>query len=156
MPCVRGSLPRLMTFSEKHAADRDKFVILTFHETSRVRTLAQLDTQLKTLESDVWKKKLPFPIMMDATQQTLRDWGVSAFPTTYLVDPDGKIVVSCHGPEAEQMLAAKLKTAAKPGPPSSQPTTGAADNPAATTTKPAPKSDAKDDRPKEARGDKNP
>jgi hypothetical protein len=41
---------------------------------------------------------------VDSTGQTIKDYGVHAFPTTLLIDPEGKLV----GEAREEQLEAKL------------------------------------------------
>jgi AhpC/TSA family len=52
-----------------------------------------------------WRDRdLPFPVLLDSTGQTIKDYGVRAFPTTILIDPQGKLV----GEAREEQLEAKL------------------------------------------------
>jgi thiol-disulfide isomerase/thioredoxin len=91
-PCVSRSLPGLIDFYEAHKKDRDKFEILAFHD-GTVKDLAELDNKMERPRSRFWGgHDLPFPVLLDATGQTITDWGVHAFPTTLLIDPEGKLV----------------------------------------------------------------
>jgi hypothetical protein len=93
-----------MEFRASHAADHDRFEILAFHD-ERAKTFAELDPKLVELKKDAWGgKDLPFPILLDATGKTVREYGISMFPTLLLVDPEGRLVP--HGGEA--MLALRL------------------------------------------------
>jgi hypothetical protein len=96
-----------MKFQEQHAAQADQFVILTFHD-NLARSLAELDGKLEQVIRDVWKKPLPFPILMDSSGRTLKEWNIRAFPTVVLIDPEGNIVPG----KAEELLAEKLKAGA--------------------------------------------
>jgi hypothetical protein len=52
-----------------------------------------------------WRgRDLPFPILLDATGQTLKDYGIRAFPTTLLIDPEGKLVGEAGEKELEEKL----------------------------------------------------
>jgi len=99
-----------MKFYEEHKADRDKFEILAFHDNS-VKTLAEMDQQLETkniIKGRWGGKPLPFPILLDATDKTLKAFRIQGFPTMYLIDPKGNVVqMGHHG--LEEVLAAKLK-----------------------------------------------
>lgn len=89
---------------ETHKKDRDKFEILAFHD-GTVKDFADLDKKMESPKQKYWNgRDLPFPILLDATGQTIKDWGVHAFPTTLLIDPDGKLV----GEAGEDALANKL------------------------------------------------
>jgi hypothetical protein len=93
-----------MKFYEEHAADRGRFEILAFHD-AEAKTFAELDPKLADLKADAWGgKDLPFPILLDASGKTIRDFDVHSFPTTILIDPEGNLVK--HG--GEEMLAVKL------------------------------------------------
>lgn len=89
---------------EAHKKDREKFEILAFHD-GTVKDFADLDKKMETPKQKFWNgRDLPFPILLDATGQTIKDWGVHAFPTTLLIDPEGKLV----GQAGENALEEKL------------------------------------------------
>jgi hypothetical protein len=97
-----------MSFYEKHQADRDRYVILAFHD-AKAKTFAELDQKLERIERDKWNgKKLPFPILLDSTGKTLQTWGIRAFPTMFLIDPEGNIVRGGPGGGLEELLGEKL------------------------------------------------
>jgi hypothetical protein len=96
-----------MEFYEAHKADRERFEILAFHDAS-AKTFEELDEKLKPVVEKRWKgKSLPFPILLDASGQTVKAYGIQAFPTIVLIDPEGRVVK--RGSEA--MLEEKLKEA---------------------------------------------
>ena len=85
--------------------DDDRFEILAFHD-ARAKTFEELDEKLKPIIEKRWEgKELPFPILLDATGQTIKDYGVRAFPTIILIDPDGNLVKRGN----EKILEEKLK-----------------------------------------------
>ena len=85
---------------------QEKFQILAFHD-PRAKDFAYLDTKLEKLQRRVWKARpLPFPILLDSTGKTIRTFGVAAFPTMVLIDPDGKVVRG----GSERMLDQKLRS----------------------------------------------
>jgi hypothetical protein len=97
-------LPGLIDLYEAHKEHRDKFEILAFHD-GTVKDFAELDKKLERPRQAYWGgRDLPFPVLLDATGQTIKDWGVRAFPTTVLIDPEGKLV----GEAGEEELEAKL------------------------------------------------
>ena len=94
---MRGSLPGLMKFYDEFKDRRKDFEIVAFHDT-KAKTFAELDPKLAPLKSQVWGgRDLPFPILLDATGNTLRSFGVSSFPTIIVIDPKGNVVK--HGGE---------------------------------------------------------
>jgi hypothetical protein len=87
-------LPLLIDLYETHADKRDRFEILAFHDPA-AKSLADLDTRLPDIRERFWKgRNLPFPILLDATGQTVKQWGIRAFPTAILIDPEGNVVVT--------------------------------------------------------------
>jgi len=109
-PCVGRSLPGWMDFSADHAADRDRFVILTIHD-PQATDFAMLDEKLKPIIRRQWRgRSLPFPILLDTTGETVKDYGVVHWPTVVLLDPEGRVVDVPQGIglHAEDFLASKL------------------------------------------------
>jgi len=99
-----------MDFAEDHAADRDKFVILTIHD-PQATDFAMLDEKLKPIIRRQWRgRSLPFPILLDTTGETVKDYGVVHWPTVVLLDPEGRVVDVPQGIglHAEDFLASKL------------------------------------------------
>lgn len=47
---------------------------------------------------------LPFPILLDSTRTTIKNYGIDSFPTAILIDPEGKVVAG----GSEYWLAEKL------------------------------------------------
>ena len=93
-----------MDFYEACPDYRDKFQILAFHDET-AKTFAVLDEKLIPVKKNLWQgKDLPFPILLDSTEKTLKTFGIDAFPTTLLIDPDGKLV----GTGGRELLEAKL------------------------------------------------
>jgi hypothetical protein len=94
-----------MRFYDQHQADKDRFVILAFHDAS-VKDLAELDAKLAPIVAGVWQgRELPFPILLDSTGETMATWGIHGYPTNVLIDPEGNLV----GRATEEDLAAALQ-----------------------------------------------
>ena len=71
---------------------RDKFEIFAFHDT-RAKTWEEYDEKIKPVIEKRWKgKKLPFPVLLDATGKTIKSFGISAYPTLVIIDPEGNIL----------------------------------------------------------------
>ncbi len=97
-------MPGLIDLYETHAKNRDKFEIIAIHD-GTVKDFKELDNKLTKVKEMYWRNRdLPFPILLDSTGQTIKDYGVHYFPTTILIDPEGKLV----GEAAEEQLEAKL------------------------------------------------
>ena len=92
----------MIKFYEKHANLKDKFEIIAFHDGS-VKTFEELDEKLEekgTIEKRWDGKQLPFPVLLDSTAETVKKtYGISAFPTTVLINPEGELVEMAHHPD---------------------------------------------------------
>jgi len=92
-PCVGRSLPELMQFWDEYPDDRDKFVFLAFHD-KQAKDFDELDAKLVPIVRDTWGgRNLPFPILLDSTGQTVEEYGIQSWPTTILINPEGKVVM---------------------------------------------------------------
>lgn len=77
-PCVR-EMPELQTLYKKYADDKD-VMILTINDNDDLAKLKKFMTD----------KKFDFPVLRD--EKYLEDIGMNAFPTTWFIDRQGKIV----------------------------------------------------------------
>lgn len=61
--------------------------------------------------------KLKFPILLDQTMEVSRQYGLRGLPTTYLIDPEGRLIGAAvggrdwHSTEAKTLIAALLRQA---------------------------------------------
>lgn len=102
-------MPRLFKFAEENKALADHFVILTFHQGRSEKSLAACQGQFDKLKKELWKiDKFPFPIVMDATGETLTKLKIRAFPTCVLIDPDGNLVSQNVGGGCDDLLLMEL------------------------------------------------
>jgi hypothetical protein len=94
----------LIDFYELHKDARDKFEIVAFH-VGNEKTFEEIDKNLASFRQLYWfDRQLPFPSLTDSTGKTAKLYGVVGFPTTVLIDPEGKLV----GNATEEQLEAKL------------------------------------------------
>jgi thiol-disulfide isomerase/thioredoxin len=61
----------------------------------------------------VWKfaakVRIQFPLLLDRDGQTASDWGIDIYPTSFLIDPQGRIQYVAYGPrewDAPEMIQA--------------------------------------------------
>jgi hypothetical protein len=98
-----------MEFYRRHHDDRDRFEVLAFHHPS-AKSFEELDEKLKPLIDKYWGgRNLPFPILLDASGATVKSFGIQSYPTTLLIDPEGRIVRG----GSETMLVKKLSAGSK-------------------------------------------
>jgi cytochrome c-type biogenesis protein len=93
-PCVNEGLPKLAHFYELNRENRNRFEIVAVHENGVPRriTVEELKEILGSLEKQVWGKPLPFPVLLDRTGDIIETWGISAYPTTEIINPDGVLM----------------------------------------------------------------
>jgi len=94
IPCLREDLPALIKFHDDHARQADQFEIVTvfMDPDEKIRTIADLDKNIKSIITHVWGKPLPFPTLVDPSYQTYESWGLSGYGEQVLINPEGKIV----------------------------------------------------------------
>ena len=96
-------MPKLSEFYRENKTD--DFEILAFHESS-IKTFDELDEALIPVKEKRWNgQDLPFPILLDSTGKTIKQYQISAYPTLVLFDPEGRIV----GQADLEMLKKALK-----------------------------------------------
>jgi hypothetical protein len=108
-PCLGREIPALTKFYDAHAAERDRFEIVSICSTEpEIRTMSDLDRELKPVVKAIWHgRPIPFPIVLDNTLQSTANFGLSA--SKLLFDPTGRLM-----PGDEKTLAEKLKGPASP------------------------------------------
>lgn len=98
-PC-RDEMPAL---ERQHAKWGDQLVVLGLN----------LDEPRVTVENFISQYKVTFPILMDKNEEIRRRYGVSQYPTTFFVGPDGIVsqirIGEMDEPFIEQTVAAMLK-----------------------------------------------
>jgi cytochrome c biogenesis protein CcmG/thiol:disulfide interchange protein DsbE len=89
-PC-RQSLP---LYEELYSRlPKDRFQILAVN----------LDEKLKDADSFLKRHPVSYPVLLDPSGNSARAWSVLAMPSSYLVDPDGKLIRIYVGFEASHI-----------------------------------------------------
>lgn len=90
LPCIQ-EMPKLISFYDSHAAMRDRFEIIAVHAPDGA-SLAAIRVDYDKFIERGWHAPLPFPLVFDSTGNTHKRWGIEAYPTTLLIDPQGRLV----------------------------------------------------------------
>ena len=122
-PCV-GSMPELMKLHDEFGDQG--LVIVAVHDDS-VASIEELDKNLENTKKGIWKgRDLPFLVALDGggelpiagTEKTTHGathaaYGVQHWPTTILIDSQGKVVGERdpRSPELRELLEKELKPA---------------------------------------------
>ncbi len=104
--CLRKTIPELIAFYDDHAADRDRFEILSIciDPDGELHSMADLDRQLQPFIKHVWRgKTLPFPVLLDSTFETWQNFGIPGLGFELLIDPDGNLVEGDRHTLAEKL-----------------------------------------------------
>ena len=97
----------MIAFYEKHKDKRDRFELIAFHDAS-VKSFKEMDAKLIEIRKKYWGgKRLPFPVLLDASGSTLADWQIGFFPTQILIDPEGRLLGLAGLKTLETKLAEK-------------------------------------------------
>jgi thiol-disulfide isomerase/thioredoxin len=106
-PCL-AQMPKLFEIRDRFAAD--KLAIMGVHVgiegDDEVDTVEELDAALTETRNGLWKgQDIPFPVALvkaertkhieaegEARSRAAADYGVGGYPTTILIDPDGRVV----------------------------------------------------------------
>ena len=103
-PCIGRSLPKLIKIYQGLEKIRDKFEIIAFHD-PQAKSFKELDQKLQPIISNKWGgKPLPFPVLLDTTGTTIERFGITMFPTSILIDPEGKVVPGGDESKLVEML----------------------------------------------------
>ena len=88
---MTGSLPALFDATETLAEHSDRFAIVTFHAPD-IAEFEELDAPLSKLEAGRWGREFPFPILLDPSGETAKRYGVTGYPGSALIGPDGTVL----------------------------------------------------------------
>jgi len=114
--CVE-EMPDLIRFVEDHQSLRDRFAVLAVHSPDG-RDFAAIQPAYDRLVQQAWSgKDLPFALLFDRTGATHERWGISSYPTSILVDPEGKVVGWATAKDLERALREDSPRARAPGRP---------------------------------------
>lgn len=111
-PCIHG-MPDLMALHDDYA-DRD-LVVIAVHDAS-VANLDELRAKLAPIVSSRWSgREIPFRLALDGGSEkqgsgrgaTTRLYGINSFPTSILIDREGKVVGQFHA--GSERSIAKLR-----------------------------------------------
>jgi thiol-disulfide isomerase/thioredoxin len=94
-PCISEGIPELIAFTNDHKNSSSAFRIVAIHEKSKGENSTWREFHDKTvlLQHERWHvMSLPFDVLYDESSRLTSAWGVVAFPTYALIDPDGNLV----------------------------------------------------------------
>ena len=84
-------MPALFDSAEELAEHSDRFSIVTVHAPD-IAGFEELAAPLAKLETGRWGRKFPFPILLDPSGETAKRYGVTGYPESALIGPDGTVL----------------------------------------------------------------
>ncbi len=105
--CVVEALPGLMKIYDEYPDQRDKFQIFAFHHDTagKVKNISDMEAMNADNVKNLWKgRDLPFPVLLDSTGKTMKDWDIHAWPTLIIINPQGKVDSVRVGAGSEEYL----------------------------------------------------
>jgi len=90
-----AAMPKIMTVYEKNQDIKEQFEIISIHNKSAWATdLTVLDQSIndrRIVETRWDNKKIAWPMMIDGKGETMREWGITTFPSMAIIDPEGNL-----------------------------------------------------------------
>ncbi|MCL4198894.1 MAG: hypothetical protein KJZ69_15510 [Phycisphaerales bacterium] len=81
--------PEVAALVQRFTDLRDRFATVALHDRS-APTFEVLDGKMKDIIETKWNgRELPFPILLDSTGRTYRNFSITSLGTAILIDPQG-------------------------------------------------------------------
>ncbi len=97
-PC-KEEMPHMQSFSEKHP----DIAMLAVNLTS-------MDLGLDAVKQFVEEYRLTFPILLDEADVVGKAYNILTIPTSYIIDPEGRVFKEVIGPMDETMMEDLIST----------------------------------------------
>ncbi len=102
-------MPKLIDYYEANP-DRDRYEIIAFHDKSAA-DFAELDEKVAKAKEKYWDgRELPFPVLLDPSGATIKQFDIHAFPTLILFDPEGRLFGKASLDTLKEALEGKVST----------------------------------------------
>lgn len=90
-PCV-SKFNDYIRFVERSTAQADRFAIVAMHSPD-AESYAETRSALEGLRASKWGGKAPnFPLLFDPKGVMVKRFGVNSYPSSFLIDPQGRLV----------------------------------------------------------------
>ena len=102
-PCT-AEMPSLQALAQSYSADKLVVLAVNFKEAA------------PTVERFVQRNAISLPVLLDAQGEVARAWGANVFPTTILINADGRVkgivrgAMDWSGPQAQALIKPLLST----------------------------------------------
>ena len=89
-PC-RMEMPEIQTLYEKHGLNAQDVVVLGVANPKTDDAPNNSDVTIPEIRQFLTDGGYTYPTVMDTTGEVFAQYGISAFPTTFMIDPDGNV-----------------------------------------------------------------
>ena len=89
-PC-QSEMPEIQQLYEEHRLNEEDLVVLGVANPVTDEAPGNVDKSREEVEAFLSDNGYTFPVVMDETGQVLADYGISAFPTTFMIDAEGNL-----------------------------------------------------------------
>ena len=89
-PC-KSEMPEIQQLYEKYGLNEEDLVVLGVANPVTEEAPGNADKSREEIEAFLEENGYTFPVVMDETGQVLANYGISAFPTTFMIDAEGNL-----------------------------------------------------------------
>jgi len=89
-PC-KSEMPEIQQLYEKYRLNEEDLVVLGVANPVTEEAPGNADKSREEIEAFLEENGYTFPVVMDETGQVLANYGISAFPATFMIDAEGNL-----------------------------------------------------------------
>lgn len=89
-PC-RGEMPDIEALYKKYGGNTGDLIVLGVANPKTNERPSNQDVTVPEVQKFLTDNKYTFPVVMDTTGEVLSAYGISAFPTTFMIDAEGNV-----------------------------------------------------------------
>lgn len=105
-PC-REEMPAIEALYERYGGNREDLVVLGVANPKTEEHPYNQDEDIETVQAFLSENNYTFPVAMDTTGEVFQQYGIYAFPTTFMIDTEGNVfgyVASALTPELMESI----------------------------------------------------
>lgn len=107
-PC-RDELPDIEALYNEYNMNQDDVVFLGITNPSSAEYPHNQDSEKDDIKAFIDENGYTFPVLFDETGEVFQSYGISSFPTTFLIDKDGNIVGYAPGKMTKDFMISVIK-----------------------------------------------
>ncbi|MEA5082524.1 MAG: cytochrome c biogenesis protein CcdA [Lachnospiraceae bacterium] len=107
-PC-REELPDIEALYNEYNLNQDEVIFLGITNPSSAEYPHNQDSEKDDIKAFIDENGYTFPVLFDETGEVFQSYGISSFPTTFLIDKDGNIVGYAPGKMTKDFMISVIK-----------------------------------------------